>query len=375
MHSISIISRSITSTGFSGSRESQNHNQHSASYGSIAKNNQGQDQRNGQQQAALVNINTDIGGNTPDSYDSYSSFTHLPSIFSSTTNVLGDSGTENQQSQGLNQRAVVKENSYPGSFPYVSHRGPLAKNQGSQDQGSDQQSDSDVNINTKIGDPIVICDPVPHPDVSDPEVIVDDIISRSGTGNFQEQWADQDAEVKPQHILRRQPKDPAINELEQDQDANKRTNARNNTSISVGPGGRHDPYGIGVGPTSIFASRTLAEGRSVNRQNQGYNQAAVANSGYSNEYADNSARSAQNNDSDTASDNKLSILYRTNQPSPLYAEVYQHASIAEDTSEQSEHSQQAAAATGPSNKARNRGAGYQDNSQWTNARMTVNIDV
>ncbi|MDP6116787.1 MAG: hypothetical protein QGF00_12675 [Planctomycetota bacterium] len=375
MHSISVISGSITSTGFSGSRESQNHNQYSVSHGSVAKNNQDQNQRNGQQQAAIVNVDTDIGGNTPDSYESYASFTHLPAIFTSTTHVLGESGTENQQSQGLNQRAIVKENSYPGCFPYISRKGPLAKNQGDQDQASDQQSDSDVNINTKIGDPIEICAPVPPRDVSDPEVIVDDSISRSGTGNFQEQWADQHAEVKPQHILRRQPRDPAINELDQNQDANKRTNARNNTSISVGPGGRHDPYRIGVGPTSIFASRTLAEGRSVNRQNQGYNQAAVANSGYANEYADNSAKSAQNNDSDTASDNKLSILYRTNQPSPLYTEAYQHASLAEDTNEQSEHGQQAAAASGPSNKARNRGAGYQDNSQWTNARMTVNIDV
>ncbi|MDA1138794.1 MAG: hypothetical protein O3B01_09450 [Planctomycetota bacterium] len=375
MHSISVISGNISSTGFSGSRESQNHNQHSVSYGSIANNNQDQSQRNGQQQATIVDINTDIGGNTPHSYSSYPSFTHLPSIFSSTTQVLGESGTENQQSQGLNQSAIVKENSYPGSFPYVSHLGPLAKNQGSQDQGSDQQSDSDVNINTKIGDPIEICDPVPYPDVSDPKVIVDESISRSGTGNFQEQWADQNAEVKPQHILRREPKDPAINELAQTQDAKKGTNARNNTSISVGPGGRHDPYSIGVGPTGIYASRTLAEGRSINNQSQGYNQAAVANSGYSNEYADNSATSAQTNNSDTASDNKIGILYRTNQPSPLYTEVYQHASLAEDTSEQSEHGQQAAAASGPSNKARNRGAGYQDNSQWTNARMTVNIDV
>jgi hypothetical protein len=386
MHSISVISGNITSTGFAQSREIQANSQASSSRGGIALNSQGQDEVNGQAQAAAANIDTVIGGSTPDPSETpYDLQTyHYPSILAKTTKVTAQAGTDNAQGQGLLQNALVKSNwvSGPNCDPIIfppSGGAPLAKNEGTQNQVSDQTSDSDVNVGTTIGDPKAECPPTPAP-VPDPDpvVIVDETLSQSRTENKQDQCAGQAAEVQPQYTSGsggQQNQDPAINELGQNQEASKATNARNTTRIAVAPGGRHDPYRLGVGPTHIQATRTVADAGSENKQSQAYEQTAVASSGYPHDYADNTAGSKQVHESATNADNGVSIYFRTNTIAPLQVDAQFHAALAGDESEQTQNGSQAAAASGRGNRARNRASDTQSNSQVVGSNMRVRIDV
>ena len=377
MHEISVITGNITSTSLGASKEVQSNSQASSSRGSLALNQQQQDELNQQAQAAVVDINTDIGGITPDPWPATGPGApyDLPWIFSKTTQVTAQSMADNQQGQGLFQSALIKEN-YGTAGNASGTAGPLAHNQGLQNQLSDQQSDSDITVKSKIGEAVPEPAPVPvNPAINDPQVIVDETMSGSQTSNLQEQFGMQAAEVRPQQMSQRQPKDPAINELGQNQLASKRTNARNTTAISVAPGGRHDPWRIGVGPTDIQATRTVADAGSQNQQAQGYDQTAVANSGYTNELAENTATSVQEHGSETAADNSVDVVYRTNTVSPLTANVLYHAASAADNSLQTQDGSQASASSGWGSRSRNLGAGMQSNGQLVTSRMSVSIDV
>jgi len=383
MSSISVISGNFDSISFAQSREIQTNSQASASRGGIAHNVQDQGQVNGQAQAAAADVDTVIGGPTPDPNDTpYDLQTYqYPSIFSSTTKVTAQAAAGNEQGQGLMQSALVKSNwitCADGTRIIFEPQGqaPLALNEAGQAQISDQASDSDVNINTTIGDPKAECPPQPAPAPDpDPIVIVDETVSASQTGNKQDQIACQEAEVQPQHITERQPKDPAINRLGQLQESRKATNARNNTQIAVAPGGRHDPFKVGVGPTYIQATRTVADAGSTNSQSQAYGQTAVAASGYAYDRAENEAGSVQTHDSTTHGDNRVGIYFRTNTIAPLEVVADSHAALAGDDSEQSQNGSQAAAANGRGNRALNRAGDSQANSQWVDSNMRVRIDV
>lgn len=384
MHSISIVSGNITSTGFSRSKEDQVNAQSSSSSGGFAVNRQRQDEDNGQRQAAFVTIASDVGGETPEPAPEPVP-DHYPFISIFTQKVRANSGTDNLQGQALYQDALVTRGCRPlrvfdSIFDGEEGRGPLARNQGTQNQLSDQQSDSDVNIKHKVGDPL--CEPVkefPKIPPPDPQIIVDDSESTSETNNEQNQFAGQNAEVTPQKILDdghgAGVTDPAINELDQNQDAAKRTSANHNVEMIVAPGGRHDPLRQGVGPTFMSATNTFAGARSANLQNQGYEQSAAANSGLLREYADNDAVSRQNNDSNTNANNRIAFLYRTNTIAPVNIVADTHAAMAEDLSEQNHSGTQTASSSGPLSRARSQGRTGQDNSQLTRSGMTVFVNA
>lgn len=383
MSSISVISGNFDSISFAQSRGIQTNSQASSSRGGTAHNVQDQAQVNGQAQAAAADVDTVIGGPTPDPNDTpYDLQTYqYPSIFSSTTKVTAQSGADNQQGQALVQDALVKSNwitCADGSRIIFEPAGqaPLALNEGDQSQISDQLSDSDVNINTTIGDPKAECPPQPAPAPDpDPVVIVDETVSASQTSNKQDEIALQSAEVQPQLITGRQPQDPAINRLGQLQESRKATNAGNSTQIAVAPGGRHDPFKVGVGPTYIQATRTVADASSVNAQSQAYEQTAVAASGFAHDRAENEAGSAQTHESITHGDNRVGIYFRTNTIAPLEVIADSHAALAGDDSEQTQSGSQAAAANGRGNRALNRAGDSQANTQWVDSNMRVRIDV
>jgi hypothetical protein len=169
--------------------------------------------------------------------------------------------------------------------------------------------------------------------------------------------------------------DPAINELGQGQHATKETKAKNQTEISVAPGGWYDPWRVGVGPTTIQATRTLAGAQSSNIQSQAYAQNATAHSGLVAEYADNTGSSRQTNGSDTDARNKVSVLYRTNANAPMSTTVVDHTAIAEDTNDQSHYGSQVASSVGAFGRSRNSAGTLQTNGQLVRSDMRVLIDV
>ncbi|MDA0841318.1 MAG: peroxidase family protein [Planctomycetota bacterium] len=364
MRSISVFSSNIFSNGLSNSNDLQRNFQLSRSEGGLADNDLDQKGTNQQQQDTLATVTSIVGSG----YGTLN-LGNVPNLHIVTKQVAGDSTTSNAHNQELGQRAVVDRNNTG-----ISSRSPFANNSGRQNLNSDQNANGNTFNLTRIGD-INAGSPTANNILpGDVIAITDQTSATATTNNFGGQSADQDAEVKPQFALI-EPNDPALNNLDQNAVAGKATNSNNTTVIEIGPGGRQDPFNVGVGPTFMQASRSFSGAQSNNFNGQALDQRATANSGFSNEFARNNAKSVQSNFSDNGSLNIVDTTFVSNQAADFVGKMTDHASRAQDTNEQQQQGSQSAAASAPGNKASNNGIANQVNLQRGSAVMTAGMFV
>ncbi len=364
MHSISVFSSNIHSNGLSNSNDLQRNSQFSRSEGGLADNDLDQKGTNQQQQDTLATVQSNIGsGNGP------ANLGNVPDLHIVTRKVSGDSTTSSAHNQELGQHAVVSRNNSG-----LSSRSPLARNWGRQNLGSDQQANGDTFNLTRIGDINAGGPDADHVLPGDVIAITDQTSATATTNNLGGQSADQEATVKPQFALQ-EPNDPALNNLEQDAVAGKTTRSNNTTAVEIGPGGRHDPFNVGVGPTFMQASRSFSGAQSNNLHGQALNQRATANSGFSNEIARNDANGFQGNFSDNGSVNIVDTTFVSNQAADFVGNVTNHASQAQDNNGQQQQGSQSAAASASGNVASNNGIANQLNLQKGSADMTADMFV
>ncbi|MDP6358571.1 MAG: hypothetical protein QF473_25860, partial [Planctomycetota bacterium] len=348
MHSISVFSSNVHSNGLSNSNDLQRNFQFSRSEGGLADNDLDQKGTNQQQQDTLATVQSNIGsGNGP------ANLGNVPDLHIVTRKVSGDSTTSSAHNQELGQHAVVSRNNSG-----LSSRSPLARNWGRQNLGSEQQANGDTFNLTRIGDINAGGPDASHVFPGDVIAITDQTSATATTNNLGGQSADQEATVKPQFALQ-EPNDPALNNLEQDAVAGKTTRSNNTTAVEIGPGGRHDPFNVGVGPTFMQASRSFSGAQSNNLHGQALNQRATANSGFSNEIARNDANGFQGNFSDNGSVNIVDTTFVSNQAADFVGNVTDHASQAQDNNDQQQQGSQSAAASASGNVASNNGIANQ----------------